>query len=259
MSHESTPPTQLDRWISNLRNNKPIALLIILALVVIYASRLIDAGEDIWRFGMEFSEPLKVRVAPGVIVEPWFHLIVPYPPNPGQRPIPMWVTFHVTVHNRSKSNLWISQYSVSAKTENGWQVLTQPRVQLGKDTLFCLWGGLQALKPEFEFDYNVRGKPIAPDAYASGWMFSESLVTEPIILLRFDFLDRDGNVHTREVRTVTASIERPSSGLPPNVDAYMDPFGFGLESGPPLTPELEQYRQEMNMLTRSHLINTSGG
>ncbi len=248
MSHVSIPPTRLDRWIAALRNNKLIAVSIILVLVIINLSRLIDAAENIWRFGTEFSEPLKVQVTPGVIIEPWFHLIVPYPPNPGQRPIPMWIAFRVTIHNVSKSNIWISTYSVSAKTEHGWGKLTLPSVPLGRNTLFFIASlELQAIKPEGMFDYNVRGVPIGPDNYASGWMFSESMVSEPIVMLKFEFVDRDGNTYTREVKTITASFQSgASSSKPsPNTSATLDFPGLTLETGPPLTPELEQYRKEM--------------
>jgi hypothetical protein len=230
-----------------------VVLLIVLGGAVIYAAQVTDAAWRISRFLAEYSEKLQVGVRPGIILEPWFHLIIPFPPNPGQRPIPMWVAFYVTVHNTDSRSMWLSNYSVSAKTKRGWTELSQSRVPLGKDTLFCFFGlQQQALKPEWIFDYNVRGKPIAPDGYASGWMFSGSLMVDPITKLKFKFVDRNGIVHTREVKTVTASFSltnKHDSTPPVAISAALDSFGFDLEPGPPLTPELEQYRKEMGVLT----------
>ena len=121
-------------WFEMLKRNKLVAILVsagvIVFAVVTFFGNVAGIGDFAGKVIAYFSEPLKVSVDAGVLIEPWHHLITPYPPAPGQKPIPMWVSFRTTV--TSNTNLWISGYSMSAKTKHGWVKLEQPRIPLGE-------------------------------------------------------------------------------------------------------------------------------
>jgi hypothetical protein len=242
---ESPPRTLVDEWLARLKNYKFTAPLVIVVILVIAFSTLTNAIRDTRRFVSEFSEPLRVQISP-LIPEPWLNLVLPNPPGVTKLPVPMWLMFYVTVHNRpSSSNIWISSYSVSAKTKNGWMLLTPPRIPLGKKTLFFMWpGNMQSLKAECIFDYNASKAPLTSDGYLSGWMFFESRITDQIKELEFEFRDRDGNLHRREVDALTGyfGAGEPPFGFTKNLEAPA--LELEQDNGP-LPPEFESYQREM--------------
>jgi hypothetical protein len=230
-SPETATPALPDHWLVQLKNKRPIAAAILIAIVIIGLARFTNAIGDIRRFVREFSEPLTVQMSQ-LMREPWLNLVPPMS-RPLQMPIPMWTALYVTVHNKpGSSNIWIVSYSVSVKTENGWKLLTPPRMALGKKSLYFMWpGNMQSLKPECIFDYTASKGPIAPDGYLSGWMFFESQTPDKVSELKFEFRDKEGNWHRREVDTLTAYLE------PPSFELEQDNW--------PLPPEFKSYQQEM--------------
>jgi hypothetical protein len=238
--------TLVDRWLAGLKNNKITASVVLAVIIIIGFSRFTNAIRDTRRFASEFSEPLRVQISP-LIPEPWLNLVLPNSPGVTQLPIPMWLMFYVTIHNApDSSNIWISSYSVSAKTKNGWMLLTSPRIPLGKRTLFFMWpGNMQSLKAECMFDYNASKTPITSDGYLSGWMFFESRVTDQIKELAFEFRDKDGNLHRREVDAFTGYFGA-GVGVPPPGFKSLEAPALDLEQdNGPLPPEFESYQREM--------------
>lgn len=142
---------------------------------------------------------------------------------------------------------------MSARTKHGWVKLEQPRVALGKDThLFSNFGGsLVPVKAESEFDYNIRGARVGPDTKVSGWMFSETMVWEPISKLRFEFVDMSKETHTIELSVSTAKFDGPPIQADltyNNIDPTIMEFD-NTAPVPSMTPELQAYLKEMDMLS----------
>ena len=235
-----------DRWIGQLKNIKFVAVLLVAGAVIGQVIPIATAVQDIDRFIRGLSEPLKIENNIPVFHEPLVHLLFPYPPYVGQKPIPMWVMFYVTLHNTDHQSIWISNFFVTAQTRDKWIQLTPPRQPIGKNTLFFLVSaGLKPLKPEGIFSYKAANAPIPPDGYLSGLMYFESRV-DNICKLDFTFYDSDGKVHRGQVTTVNVGFQKTE--LRQNgcgnklVVVSTDGMNFDFEDNMvPLTPEFQEY------------------
>lgn len=165
----------------------------------------------------QFSEPLKIEGLIGVVHDPWFYILPPRVGVTQPNPIPMWLFFYLTVHNKGPRNIWISYYSVSAHTRdrNRWIQLTLPP----PDTLFRLYPGPTAtLKPQDVFTNNAAASPIQPDGYLSGYLFFGTCIAETVDKLEFEFHDKEENLHRLQVRAFNVipsqSVIPGQSGTP---------------------------------------------
>jgi hypothetical protein len=235
-----------DRWIDRLKNTKLVAPLIVIGFIIGQIVPVVNTIQGIERLIRESSEPLKIQSPIIALHEPWFYLISP---NPGQTPVPMWLMFYVTLHNTDSQSIWISNSFVTARTRDKWIQLTPPRQSIDKNTLFFLpSGALKALKPEDTLSYKTANDPIPPDGYQSGWMFFESR-TDCICRLEFEFHDKDGRIHRRQVIAANGSFKGESvqTGCASKavvVSADAQRFAFE-DNSPPLSPELRAYMREM--------------
>jgi hypothetical protein len=81
-SAKPAKPTSFQR----VKRNKLVAILVpaavIVAALVSFLGNVAGIGDFTGKVFAYFSEPLKIDVDRGVIIEPWYHLITPIPPAP---------------------------------------------------------------------------------------------------------------------------------------------------------------------------------
>jgi hypothetical protein len=229
-----------DRWLRCVKNNKLIAVLIVTFFLIGLIRTAIDALQYAAQLTHEYSKPLKIDQPIAAIHEPWFYLIFPNP----QKPVPMWLTFYVTLHNTSHQSVWISYYSATAKTRDKWIQLSLPRQAIDKYTLFFpAQGYMSALKPEDDFSYNAAKTAVPADGYLSGWMFFESRIDDNISRLEFEFHDKDGKLHRVQVGAFNAGFGgEPAKSTPSSFVSHT--FHYE-DNAPPLSSQLQEYMKGM--------------
>lgn len=242
--------SQVDRSFVRWKRKKPVAIVILVVAILISLGNVTGAIQKIWDvFGQILEPSLTVSVDP-VIPQPWYYYVYEFPPRPEHTPIPMWLMVDVTVHNRSNHSIWISNYSVSARTRTGWTQLDLPPSPIGnKDLVFLDAGELQAVNPGCTFDYKALRAPIPSDSYVFGRMFFASRVKDTIKALRFEFTGKNGERYRWEVNHVLTA-EFGGGPLPPSAHSgTTGPEGCSFEKGLPLPPWLDAYRRQTQQFT----------